>query len=135
MPRKKRTSKRRVSETDKLWEELRKEDKILHAGLEYTKKHLDKLWEFALDTNERLQSVEVEISLLTRFLTSICLEKMNMDLRTFKKYIKRAEKEALDDSQVVHLEQMFNLQHKDGGSNRKSKNTKRKRRNSNHNNS
>ena len=92
-------------------EELKKEDKTLHEGLEYIKKHLDKLWEHVAETNERLMDLEVQSNLMTRLVTTICVERLKMHTEALTKLIRRIEKEAIEDSQIMNLEQMYNLEH------------------------
>ena len=83
----------------------------LRAEIEYFKKHLDKLWERAEETSERLEDVEVHLNLLTRLLTALCVEKLGMRLGVLKRMIKRIEKEAIRDSQILHLESLYKLPH------------------------
>ena len=94
-------------------EELKKEDKTLHEGLEYIKKHLDKLWEHVAETNERLIDLEVQSNLMTRLVTTICIERLKIHADALTKLIRRVEKEAIDDSQIMHLEQLYNLEHEE----------------------
>ncbi|GEM_PF-1327046 len=96
-------------------EELKKEDKTLHEGLDYIKKHLDKLWEHVSETNERLIDLEVQSNLMTRLITTICLERLKMQADSLTKLIRRIEKEAIEDSQIMHLEHLFSLEHDEEG--------------------
>ena len=83
----------------------------LRAEVEYLKKHLDKLWEHAQDASDRLQDIEVHLNLLTRLLTALCVEKLGMRLGVLKRMIKRIEKEVIRDSQILHLENLYQLPH------------------------
>lgn len=83
----------------------------LGAEIEYLKKHLEKLWEYAQDASERLQDVEVHLNLLTRLLTGLCVEKLGIRLGVLKRMIKRIEKEVVRDSQILHLENLYKLPH------------------------
>ncbi len=83
----------------------------LSSELEYLKKHVDKLWERAEEASERLQDIEIHVNLLTRLLTTICVEKMEMRIGVLKRLVKRIEKEAIRDSQIHHLESLYNLPH------------------------
>lgn len=83
----------------------------LSSELEYLKKHIDKLWERAEEASERLQDIEIHMNLLTRLLTTICVEKMGMRIGVLKRLVKRIEKEAIRDSQIHHLESLYNLPH------------------------
>lgn len=79
--------------------------------LDYLKKHLDKLWEHRQDALERLQDIEVHVNLLTRLLTALCVEKLGMRIGVLKRLIKKIEKEAIRDTQVHHLENLYQLPH------------------------
>ncbi len=87
------------------------EDPQYSSELSYLKKHLDKLWEHAQESSERLQDIEIHLNLLTRLLTTICVEKMGMRIGVLKRLVKRIEKEAIRDSQIHHLENLYNLSH------------------------
>ena len=81
------------------------------AEMDYLKKHLDKLWERAEDASERLQDIEVHVNLLTRLLTALCVERLGMRIGVLKRMIKKIEKEAIRDSQIHHLESLYQLPH------------------------
>jgi len=83
----------------------------LKAEVDYLKKHLDKLWEHAHDASERLQDVEVHLNLLTRLLTALCVEKLGIRLGVLKRMIKKIEREVIRDSQILHLESLYELPH------------------------
>ena len=83
----------------------------LKAEVDYLKKHLDKLWGHAHDASERLQDLEVHLNLLTRLLTALCVEKLGIRLGVLKRMIKRIEKEVIRDSQILHLESLYQLPH------------------------
>jgi hypothetical protein len=64
----------------------------------------------ALDkTGEKLQDLEIHVNLLTRLLTTLCIEKFGMRIGVLKRLIKRIEKEAIRDSQILHLEELYKL--------------------------
>jgi hypothetical protein len=92
-----------------------KEDPHLRHDLEYLKKHLDKLWEQAQDAADRLQDIEVHVNLLTRLLTAICIEKLEMRVGVLKRMIKKIEKEVIRESQIHHLESLYNMPHYPSG--------------------
>ena len=96
-----------------LKEEFRREERNLHHDLEYIKKHLDKLWEHVAQTNERLTDLEVQSNLIARLLTTLCIEKLKIPSDALGKLIKRLEQETIEDSQIMHLEQLYSLEHKD----------------------
>lgn len=83
----------------------------LKAEIDYYKKHLDKLWEHAQETSERLQDIEVHLNLLTRLFTAVCVEKLGMRIGVLKRMVKRIEKEAIRDTQIYHLESLYKLTH------------------------
>jgi len=89
-----------------------KELKAFQDDLGYHRKHLDKLWEQATEARERLQDLEIQVNLVTRLLTTVCLEVLKIPPRAFRGMIRQIEKEAERDSQVVHLEELFRLESK-----------------------
>jgi len=86
-----------------------KESLDLHDGVAHLKKHVEKLWEQAEKSDERLQDIEIHLNLLTRLLTTLCVEKFGMRIGVLKRLIKRIEKEAIRDSQILHLESLYSL--------------------------
>ena len=68
----------------------------LRSDIVYIKKHLDKLWERSQEAQERLQDMEVHVGLLTRLVTTLCVEKLGMRLGVLKRMIKRIEKEVAE---------------------------------------
>ncbi len=107
MPKKKKS---RVQELESTRQEFRREDKILHEDLNYIKKHVDKLWEYATDAKDRLQDLEIQVNLITRLLTNLSLEVLKIKPKVLRKMIKRVEEEAIADSQVMHLEELFRME-------------------------
>ena len=87
------------------------DDASLKAEFDYLKKHLDKLWEHAQESSQRLQDVEIHVNLLTRLVTALCIEKLGMRIGVLKRLIKKIEKEAIRDSQILHLESLYKLPH------------------------
>ena len=83
----------------------------LHAQFEHVRQHIEKLWEYAERSDERLQDIEIHLNLLTRLLTTLCVEKFGMRIGVLKRLIKRIEKEAIRDSQILHLESLYKLPH------------------------
>ena len=83
----------------------------LHSDFSHLKKHIEKLWEYAERSEERLQDIEIHLNLLTRLLTTLCVEKFGMRIGVLKRLIKRVEKEAIRDSQILHLESLYKLPH------------------------
>ena len=87
------------------------DESLTKAELDYLKKHLDKLWERAQDASERLQDVEIHVNLLTRLVTALCVEKLGMRIGVLKRLIKKIEKEVIRDTQIHHLESLYQLPH------------------------
>ncbi len=83
----------------------------LYSELNHLKKHFEKLKEHDEKMQDRLEDAEIHINLLTRLLTVICVEKMGMRIGVLKRLLKRIEKEAIRDSQILHLESLYNLPH------------------------
>lgn len=73
------------------------------------KEHLAKLSQGVSRLHERLEDAEIQINLLTRFITTLCVEKLGMRIGVLKRLLKRIEKEAIRDSQILHLESLYNL--------------------------
>lgn len=82
---------------------------LLHSDLLHLKKDIEQLWEFTEKTEERLQDIEIHVNLLTRLLTTLCIEKFGMRVGVLKRLIKRIEKEAIRDSQIMHLETLYKM--------------------------
>ncbi|SRR5258706_1989145 len=84
----------------------------LDKVLSYLKDHLEKLWKIYNDSEERVGDLEVQVNLLTRLVTTICLESLGMRLSEFRRLIRRMEKEAEEDSEIAHLETLYSLEPK-----------------------
>ncbi len=83
-----------------LWDEL--------SALKRDNEKLTKTFE---DLQARLEDTEIHVNLLTRLLTTLCVEKLGMRVGVLKRLLKRIEKEAIRDSQILHLESLYNLPH------------------------
>ncbi len=79
-----------------------------------TKKQVEKLGKQVDKLQERLEDAEIHINLLTRLITTLCVEKLGMRVGVLKRLLKRIEKEAIRDSQILHLESLYNLPHTPG---------------------
>ena len=73
------------------------------------KKTVQRLQEILEKTVEKQQDLEIHVNLLTRLLTTLCIEKFGMRIGVLKRLIKRIEKEAIRDSQILHLEELYKL--------------------------
>jgi len=62
-------------------------------------------------SKDRIEDAEIHINLLTRLITTLCIEKLGMRVGVLKRLLKRIEKEAIRDSQILHLESLYNLPH------------------------
>lgn len=58
---------------------------------------------------KRLWDIEIHINLLTRLLTTLCIEKFGMRALTLKRLVRRIEKEVSRDSQIMELESLYSL--------------------------
>ena len=57
----------------------------------------------------RTQELEIHMSLMIRLLTTLCIEKFGMRVGVLKRLIKQAEQEAIRDSQIIQLENWFQM--------------------------
>ncbi len=80
-----------------------------HTDVLQLKKNLQKTTDSLQKTEEKLQDLEIHVNLLTRLLTTLCIEKFGMRIGVLKRMIKRIEKEAIRDSQILHLEELYKL--------------------------
>jgi len=81
----------------------------LHDDVAALRKNFKKLTADHKQLQERVQDIEIHLNLLTRLLTTLCIEKFGMRVGVLKRIIKRIEKEAIRDSQILHLESLYNL--------------------------
>lgn len=77
--------------------------------IQQMKSQLADMADFAERTEERLQDIEIHVNLLTRLLTTLCIEKFGMRIGVLKRLIKRIEREAIRDSQIMQLENLYQL--------------------------
>jgi hypothetical protein len=73
------------------------------------KRQLEEVFKHLQQLQERLEDGEIHINLLTRLITTLCVEKMGMRVGVLKRLLKRIEKEAIRDSQILHLESLYKL--------------------------
>ena len=57
----------------------------------------------------RTQELEIHVSLMIRLLTTLCIEKFGMRVGVLKRLIKKAEQEAIRDSQIIQLENLYQM--------------------------
>ena len=79
-----------------------------HHDVAYLKKHVHKLWEYVHDYRDRLQNLEILMDLSERLIVSLALHRLGMRLSELRRMIRQAEKEALAESEVHELEELFN---------------------------
>ncbi len=80
-----------------------------HDNMVSFKKQFERLSEDFQKSEERIQDIEIHVNLLTRLLTTLCVEKFGMRIGVLKRLIKRIEKEAIRDSQILHLENLYKM--------------------------
>lgn len=80
-----------------------------HTEVHQLKKSMQKLWDLLAQNEERIQDLEVHVNLITRLITTLCVEKFGMRVGVLKRLIKRIEKEAIRDSQILHLEELYKM--------------------------
>jgi hypothetical protein len=80
-----------------------------HMEMAQVREQINKLIEASAQSEERLQDLEIHVNLLTRLLTTLCIEKLGMRVGVLKRMIKRIETEAIRDSQIIHLENLYKM--------------------------
>jgi len=83
----------------------------LYTEVSHLHKQLARLTETFEKLQDRTEDAEIHINLLTRLLTTLCVEKFGMRIGVLKRLLKRIENEAIRDSQILHLESLYNLPH------------------------
>ena len=81
----------------------------LYSEISTLKQTLEAANENLQKYDERIQDIEIHVNLLTRLLTTLCIEKFGMRIGVLKRLIKRIEKEAIRDSQIMHLETLYKM--------------------------
>ena len=72
-------------------------------------KAFEKMTSSYAKSEDHAQDLEIHLNLLTRLLTTLCVEKFGMRIGVLKRIIKRIEREAIRDSQIDHLESLYKL--------------------------
>jgi hypothetical protein len=88
-----------------------KEVLSLYTKLAELKKDVSKANEEGERSDERLTDLEVHMNILARLLTTLCIEKFGMRVGALKRLVRRVEKEAVRDSQIMELESLYKLSH------------------------
>lgn len=119
---KKRSKKTKRSTKKKTRAASKKRSLSVYAEANRNKKQIELHVKKINALSDRLEDSEIHINLLTRLVTTLCVEKLGMRVGVLKRLLKRIEKEAIRDSQILHLESLYNLPH---ASARKSSNKNR----------
>jgi hypothetical protein len=109
MPKKKRSKKSRPA--GKKTGGAFKEVLSLYAKLGDLKKEMGKVAEGGERAEDRLTSMEIHVNILARLLTTLCVEKFGIRTGALKRLVRRVEKEAVRDSQIMELESLYKLSH------------------------
>jgi hypothetical protein len=109
MPKKKRSKKSRS--VSKKPGGAFKEVLSLYGKLGELKKEMGKVVEGGEQADDRLTSLEVHVNILARLLTTLCIEKLGIRIGALKRLVRRVEKEAMRDSQIMELESLYKLTH------------------------
>jgi hypothetical protein len=88
-----------------------KEVLSLYAELAGLKKELGKVAEGGERAEDRLTDIEVHLNILARLLTTLCIEKLGIRIGALKRLVRRVEKEAVRNSQILELESLYKLSH------------------------
>jgi hypothetical protein len=86
-----------------------KEILFLYAKLADLKKEMGKVSEGEERADDRLTSIEVHVNILARLLTTLCIEKLGIRIGALRRLVRRVEKEAVRDSQIMELESLYKL--------------------------
>jgi len=83
----------------------------LYSQLAEIKKSMEDISALSAQREERLADLEVHVNLLTRLLTTLCVEKFGIRIGVLKRLVRRIEKEAVRDSQILELESWYRISH------------------------
>ncbi len=113
MPRKRRC--RKPSRKSARLKSTAGEETLLRSEFLNLQGKLNKLAKVVQSLEESSSDLTIHVNLITRLLTILCIEKFGMRVGVLKRLIKRIEKETIRDSQISHLENLYNLpQNQDG---------------------
>ena len=98
----------------------------LYAKLADLKSEMGKVAVGGERAGDRLTDLEGHVNLLARLLTTLCLEKLGIRVDALKRLVRRVEKEAIRDSQIIELESLYKLSN---GNHKKSSSMRPKTRN------
>jgi len=86
-----------------------KEALSLYSKLADLKRQIDSISEEKNKSEDRIADLEVHVNLLTRLLTTLCIEKLGLRIGVLKRLVRRVEQEAVRDSQILELESLYKL--------------------------
>lgn len=109
MPKRKRSKKQKPSR--KGTGGSLKEVLSVYAKIADLKKEIGKVSEDGEQADDRLTDIEVHVNILARLLTTLCIEKLGIRIGALKRLVRRVEKEAMRDSQIMELESLYKLSH------------------------
>ena len=88
-----------------------KEVLSFYAKIADLKNEMGKVAEGGERADDRLTGLEVHVNILARLLTTLCIEKLGIRIGALKRLVRRVEKEAMRDSQIMELESLYKLSH------------------------
>ena len=86
-----------------------KDSLSLYAKITDLKQQADELSKTHNQNDDRLSNLEIHLNLLTRLLTTLCIDKFGIKMGVLKRLVKKVEKEAIRDSQILELESLYKL--------------------------
>ena len=86
-----------------------KEVLSFYAKIADLKNEMGKVAEGGERADDRLTGLEVHVNILARLLTTLCIEKLGIRIGALKRLVRRVEKEAMRDSQIMELESLYKL--------------------------
>lgn len=82
---------------------------FFYSRLAEFKKDIDHIKTINPKIEKRLADMEIHLNLLTRLLTTLCVEKFGIRASVLRNLVRRIEKEAVRDSQIQELESLYHL--------------------------
>ena len=107
----KRRRSKKISSVSKKPEGAFKEVLSLYTKLADLKKEMGEVAEGGERADDRLTGLEVHVNILARLLTTLCIEKLGIRIGALRRLVRRVEKEAVRDSQIMELESLYKLSH------------------------
>ncbi|HOG24277.1 MAG TPA: hypothetical protein PK590_06480 [Candidatus Omnitrophota bacterium] len=79
----------------------------LYAQVLDLRNHLKETLAKKVRNEDRITDLEIRVNLLTRLLTTLCIERFGFRVATLRRLVKRIESQALRDSQIYELELLY----------------------------